>query len=63
LLRLIFRNNPTMTIAEFHAHLREARRKVEQTLADRYGEQPPRSTGDRKRAQALNHWKNESTKH
>jgi hypothetical protein len=52
-----------MTIAEFHAHIREARRKVEQTLADRYGEHPPRSTGDRKRAQALNHWKNESTKH
>lgn len=51
-----------MTIAEFHQHIREARRKVEQTLAERYGEQPPKSTGDRKRAQELNHWKQE-TKH
>jgi len=51
-----------MTIAEFHAHIREQRRKVEQYLAERYNEQPPRSTGDRKRAQALNNWKHE-TKH
>ena len=49
-----------MTIAEFHAHIRRERRKVEQVLADRYGEQPPRTAGDRKRAQELNHWKNET---
>lgn len=51
-----------MTISEFHAHIRRERRKVEQYLADRYNEQPPRSTGDRRRAMELNHWKNE-TKH
>ena len=63
MLRLISLNNPTMTIAEFHAHIREQRRKVEQYLADRYNEQPPKSTGDRRRAMELNHWKNETTKH
>jgi hypothetical protein len=51
-----------MTIAEFHAHIRNERRKVEQTLADRYNEQPPQTAGDRKRAQALNNWKQETTK-